>query len=318
MKWVATYVFHVQGALSRGRWSKPGASLEIEILPAWWNSWWFRMFYGTVLLLTASAIYMQRVHQRKRAEEEDRRLRQAQADLVRASRISTMGELSASLAHEIKQPIAAAKTDVQTCIRWLARDVPDLQEAREAASRAIKDIAWASEIMNRISRLFKKGILQREPVEVNDIIREMVALLATETSQHTITVQTKLAEDLPRVIADPVELQQVLMNLMLNSIDSMKELENPGTLRLVTQHAEEGFVMISVIDTGKGVKKEEAEHIFDAFYTTKTEGTGMGLAIGRSIIESHGGRLWFTQNTGPGVTFHFTVPVDSSVKESTK
>ncbi len=313
-----TYVFHVEGALSRGRWSEPGASLEIEVLPAWWNSWWFRMFYGTLILLAASAIYIQRVRQRKRAEAEEKRLRQAQADLVRASRISTMGELTASLAHEIKQPIAAAKTDVQTCMRWLARDVPDLGEAREAASRAIKDVAWASEIMNRISRLFKKGTLQREPIEVNDVIREMVALLDAEMTQHTITVQTKLAEDLPRVIADSVELQQVLMNLMLNSMESMKELENPGTLLIVTQHAEEGFVMISVIDTGKGVKKEEAEHIFDAFFTTKTEGTGMGLAISRSIIESHGGRLWLTQNAGPGVTFHFTLPIDASVKESTK
>ena len=310
-----TYIFHVQGALSRGRWSEPGASLEIDVLPAWWNSWWFRMIYGTLLLLTASAIYMQRVRQKKRAEEEDKRLRQAQADLVRASRISTMGELTASLAHEIRQPIAAAKTDVQTCMRWLARDEPDLEEAREAASRAIKDVAWASEIMNRISRLFKKGTLQREPIEVNDTIREMVAVLNTEMTQHAIAVHTKLAEGLPRVIADQVELQQVLMNLMLNGMESMKELENPGTLLIVTQHGLEGFVMVSIIDTGKGVKPEQVEHIFDAFFTTKNEGTGMGLAISRSIIESHGGRLWFTPNAGPGATFCFTLPIDASAKE---
>jgi C4-dicarboxylate-specific signal transduction histidine kinase len=271
-----------------------------------------------MLLLTASAVYMQRVRRRKRAEEEDKRLRQAQADLVRASRISTMGELTASLAHEIKQPIAAAKTDVQTCIRWLARDVPDLGEAREAASRAIKDVVWAAEVINRIGRLFKKGALAREPIEVNDVIREMVALLDTEMTRHTIAVQTELAEGLPPVIADPVELQQVLMNLMLNGLESMKELETPGTLRIVTEHAEEGFVMISVIDTGKGIKPEQAEHIFDAFFTTKTEGTGMGLAISRSIIESHGGRLWFTANTGPGATFCFTLPIDTSVKGMTK
>jgi C4-dicarboxylate-specific signal transduction histidine kinase len=270
-----------------------------------------------LLLLAAFAIYMQRVRRRERAEEEEQRLRQAQADLVRASRISTMGELTASLAHEIKQPIAAAKTDVQTCLRWLARDVPDLGEAREAASRAIKDVAWASEIMNRISRLFKKGTLPREPVEVNDVIREMVALLDTEMTRHTIAVQTRLAEDLPQVIADQVELQQVLMNLMLNGMESMKELENPRTLRIVTQH-EEGFVKISVIDTGQGVKPEQAEHVFDAFFTTKKEGTGMGLAISRSIIESHGGRLWFTPNTGPGATFCFTLPIDASVKEQIK
>jgi ligand-binding sensor domain-containing protein/signal transduction histidine kinase len=313
-----TYVFHVQGAMSRGRWSEPGASLEIEVLPAWWNSWWFRTFFGTLLLLTASAVYMHRVDQRKRAEEEDKRLRQAQADLVRASRISTMGELTASLAHEIKQPIAAAKIDAQACMRWLARDVPDLAEARDAASRAIKDVVWASEIINRIGRHFKKGTLPREPIEVNDVIREMVALLDTEMTQHLIAVQTKLAEDLPQAIADQVELQQVLMNLMLNGMESMKELENPGTLRIVTQQAEEGFVMISVTDTGKGIQPEQAQHIFDAFFTTKKEGTGMGLAISRSIIESHGGRLWFTPNTGPGATFYFTLPIDASVKEQTK
>jgi signal transduction histidine kinase/ligand-binding sensor domain-containing protein len=311
-----TYVFHVQGAVSRGRWSEPGASLEIEVLPAWWNSWWFRVFYGTLLLLTAFAVYIQRVGQRKRAAEEDERLRQAQADLVRASRISTMGELIASLAHEIKQPIAAARTDVQTCMRWLARDVPDLGEAREAASRAIKDVVWASEIISRIGRHFKKGTLQREPIAVNDVIREMVVLLDTEMTRHTIAVQTTLAEDLPRVIADQVELQQVLMNLMLNGMESMKELENPGTLRIVTQPAEEGFVMISVTDTGKGIQPEQAEHIFDAFFTTKKEGTGMGLAISRSIIESHGGRLWFTPNSGPGATFYFTLPVDASVSQA--
>jgi len=227
-----------------------------------------------------------------------------------------MGELTASLAHEIKQPIAAAKTDVQTCMRWLARDIPDLGEAREAASRAIKDVVWASEIINRIGRHFKKGTLQREPIEVNDVIREMVALLRSEMAQHRIAIHTTLAEDLPQVIADQVELQQVLMNLMLNGMESMRELENPGTLRIVTRAAEDDFVMISVTDTGRGVKPEEAEHIFDAFFTTKKEGTGMGLAISRSIIESHGGRLWFTTNTGPGATFCFTLPIAARVSQA--
>ena len=226
-----TYVFHVEGAMSRGRWSEPGASLEIEVLPAWWNSWWFRTFFGTLLLLTASAVYRYRVGQRKRAAEEDKRLRQAQADTIRASRISAIGGLSPPpWRTKIKQPIAAAKIDAQACIRWLARDVPDLAEARDAASRAIKDVVWASEIINRIGRHFKKGTLQREPIEVNDVIREMVALLDTEMTQHAIAVQTKLAEDLPQAIADQVEFQQVLMNLMLNGMESMKELENPGTL----------------------------------------------------------------------------------------
>ena len=305
-----TYVFQVQGATSRGRWSEPGATLQIEILTAWWNSWWFRILYLTFFLFTAFVIYMNRVRQRNLAKEEDERLRQAQEDLARVSRITTMGELTASLAHEIKQPIAATITDVQTCMRWLARDVPDLGEAREAVSRAIKDAAWASEIINRISRLFKKGSPQRERIEVNDIVREMIALLNTEMTRHSIAVKAELAEGLPQVNADRVQLQQVLMNLMLNGMESMKEMGIPGILRIATSLAEEGFILVSVTDTGKGVRPDEAEQIFKAFYSTKNEGTGMGLTISRSIIESHGGRLWFTPNTGSGVTFQFTLPIE--------
>ncbi len=195
---------------------------------------------------------------------------------------------------------------------------PTWREAREAASRAIKDVVWASEIINRIGRHFKKGTLQREPIEVNDSYPgDGRAIRHRDDSDTRLLFKPTLAEDLPQVIADQVELQQVLMNLMLNGMESMKELENPGTLRIVTQHAEDGFVMISVTDTGKGIEPEQAEHIFDAFFTTKKEGTGMGLAISRSIIESHGGRLWFTPNTGPGATFYFTLPIDASVKEQT-
>jgi C4-dicarboxylate-specific signal transduction histidine kinase len=223
--------------------------------------------------------------------------------------------LTASLAHEIRQPISAAMTDAQTSMRWLARDVPEVGEARAAVSRMIKDIAWASDIISRIRTHFKKGPPQRERIAVNDIVREMIALLNTELREHTAPVHAELGENLPLVVAIRVEVQQVLMNLMLNGLESMKELESPAALRIVTQRSERGFIIVSVVDTGKGIKPEDAEHIFQAFFTTKSEGTGMGLAISRSIIESQGGRLWFTPNTGPGVTFHFTLPIDAGAPQ---
>ena len=161
--------------------------------------------------------------ERKLAREERERLRQAQADLAHINRVTTMGELTASLAHEIKQPITAAMTDAKTCLRWLGRDNPDLAEAREAASRIVKDVTRAADIISSISLLFKKGALQRELVDVNELIREMIVLLRSEANRYSISIRTELAEDLPEVMADRMQLQQVFMNLMLNGIDAMKE-----------------------------------------------------------------------------------------------
>ena len=259
--------------------------------------------------------FIRDISERKQAERERERLHRVQADLAHMTRVSTLGELTASLAHEIRQPISAAMTDAQTSMRWLARDVPEVGEARAAVSRMIQDIAWASDIISRIRTHFKKGSPLRERIAVNDIVGEMIALLDTELTEHTTPVHAELGEDLPLVFAIRVEVQQVLMNLILNGLESMKELESPGTLRIVTQRSEGGFIIVSVIDTGKGIKPEDAEHIFQAFFTTKSEGTGMGLAISRSIIESQGGRLWFTPNTGPGVTFHFTLPIDAGAPQ---
>src|ERR1700719_2675562 len=247
------------------------------------------------------------VTERKRAEQERERLRQAQADLAHLSRVTTMGELTASLAHEIKQPIAAAVTDAKTCLRWLGRDEPDLAEAREAAARIIKDVTRASDIISSLSLLFKKGALQRELVDVNELIREMIVLLRSEASRYSISIRTELAEDLPKVMADRVQLQQVFMNLMLNGIDAMKETSDGSELTIKSE-AGDGQLLISVSDTGVGLPSEQADEIFRAFFTTKDNGTVMGLAISRSIIESHGGRLWATANAGPGATLQFTLP----------
>jgi PAS domain S-box-containing protein len=256
------------------------------------------------------------VTERKRAEEERERLRQAQADLARVNRVTTMGELSASLAHEIKQPIAAAITDANTCLRWLARDEPDLQEARAAALRVVKDATRASEIVSHVRLLFKKGSLQREPVDVNEIIREMIVLLHNETTRYSIVVQTRLAEDLPKIRGDRVQLQQVMMNLILNSIEAMRDVDGTRELTIKSEPAENGKIMISVSDTGVGLPTQEMDQLFNAFFTTKDHGTGMGLSISRSIIESHDGRLWAAANSAQGASFHFTLPTKIEVDES--
>jgi PAS domain S-box-containing protein len=245
------------------------------------------------------------IEERKCAEEA---LREAQANLARVSRVTTMGELTASLAHEIRQPIAAAVTDANTCLRWLGRDQPDVAEGREAAARIIKDVTRASDIISRIRLLFKKGPPQRESLVVNELIHEMIALLRSEASRYSISIRGELASDLPNLMADRVQLQQVLMNLMLNGIEAMKDMGTAGELTIKSQQDDNRQLLISVVDTGVGLQPEQAEQIFDAFFTTKIQGTGMGLPISRSIIESHGGRLWATSNSGPGATFQFTLP----------
>ena len=244
------------------------------------------------------------VTERKFAEEA---LRQAQADLAHVNRVTTMGELTASLAHEIKQPIAAAVTNAKTCLRWLRRDCPNLEEAGEAASRMVEDVTRATDIISSISMQFKKGVPQRELVDVNELIREMIVLLRGEANRHSISIRTELGEALPKVMADRVRLQQVFMNLMLNGIDAMKGTAARGELTIKSE-ARDRQLLISVSDTGVGFTPEQAERIFQTFFTTKDNGTGMGLPISRSIIESHGGRLWASGASGKGATFQFTLP----------
>jgi PAS domain S-box-containing protein len=247
------------------------------------------------------------VTERKQADEERERLRQAQAHLAHLSRVTTMGELTASLAHEIRQPISAAVTNARTCLRWLGRDEPDVAEACEAASRLVRDVTRAADIIARISSLFKKDALQRELVDVNELIREMIVLLRSEASRYSISIRTELAEDLPKVIGDRVQLQQVFMNLMLNGIDAMKETSGRSELAIKSE-IDVGQLLISVSDNGVGLPVGQVDQIFRAFFTTKDNGTGMGLPISRSIIESHGGRLWATGDCGRGATFQFTLP----------
>jgi PAS domain S-box-containing protein len=253
--------------------------------------------------------------ERKLAREERERLRQAQADLAHIHRVTTMGELTASLAHEVNQPIAAASTNANTCLRWLAGDTPNVEEARAAAMRIVKDGKRAAEIIKRIRLLFKKGTPEREPVDVNEVVREMTILLGGETTRYNVVVTTDLPQYLPQVTADRVQLQQVLMNLMLNGIDAMKDVDGTRQLTIKSQRLENEQLMLSVSDTGVGLPVQEADQIFKAFFTTKPHGTGMGLSISRSIIESHGGRLWAGDNSPRGATFYFTLPTKAEAQE---
>ena len=252
--------------------------------------------------------------ERKLAREERERLRQAQAELAHINRVTTMGELTASLAHEVNQPIAAAVTDANTCLRWLTRDHPDVEEARGAASRVMKDVTRAAEIISRVRLLFKKGSPRRELVEVNEAIREMIVLLGSEATRYGISVRTDLAAALPQIVGDRVQLQQVLMNLMLNGIDAMKDMNAGGELTIKSLKAEDQQVLVSVSDTGVGLPAQQVDQIFKAFFTTKSYGTGMGLSISRSIVESHGGRLWATHNSPRGASFHLTLPTRGEVQ----
>jgi len=250
--------------------------------------------------------------ERKHAEEA---LREAQSDLARVSRVTTMGELTASLAHEVNQPIAAAVTNANTCLRWLTREHPDLEEARAAAIRIVNDGKRAAEIISRVRQLFKKGAPQRELVDINEIIREMMVLLRGETRRYNIVVETELLADLPQVMADRVQLQQVLMNLMINGIEAMKDTDGTRELAIRSRRKEKEEVVVSVADSGVGLPSQGKEQIFNAFFTTKPQGTGMGLRISRSIIESLGGRLWAADNPPRGASFHFALSTKIEAKE---
>ena len=254
-------------------------------------------FVGTVIDVT----------ERKRADEERERLSRLEIELAHINRVSMMGELAASIGHEIKQPIAAAVTNARTCLRWLKRDRPDLEEAREAASRMVEDVMRSAEIINRTSSLYKKDAPQRELVNVNEVIGEIVALLHNEAARFGISIRSDLAADVPTAAGDRVQLQQVLMNLIINAIDAMKGMDGTREITIVSQCNADDELLVSVSDNGVGLPPDK-DRIFDAFFTTKPHGTGMGLAISRTIIESHGGCLSATSNPGRGARFFFTLP----------
>jgi PAS domain S-box-containing protein len=246
------------------------------------------------------------ISDRKRAEKERERLRQIEEDLARINRVSTLGELTASIAHEIRQPIAAVITSADACLRWLTRNPPNMERASLAVTRVREDGTRAAKVIDRLRSFYTKARPPvREWVDVNEVAREILVLLRSEANRYSISMRMELAAELPKTKADRVQLQQVFMNLMLNGIEAMKD--TGGELSIKSERTDDGQPRISVSDTGVGLPAEGADRIFDAFYTTKPQGTGMGLAITRSIVESHGGRLWASANPGRGATFKFTL-----------
>jgi C4-dicarboxylate-specific signal transduction histidine kinase len=243
------------------------------------------------------------IAERKQAEEA---LLDTRAELDRVTRATYLGQLTASIAHEINQPLAAVVMNAKACVRWLAGDSPNLEEARAAAFRIANDGTRAAEIISRMRLLFEKGAPQRELVDVNELIREMIALLRSEATRHSVSVRTVLAADLPKVMGDRVQLQQLMINLMTNGIHAMKDVDQARELAIQSQRSDE-HLLVSVGDTGVGLPPQR-DQIFNAFFTTKPHGTGMGLSISRSIVESHGGRLWAADNSPRGATFSLTLP----------
>jgi PAS domain S-box-containing protein len=255
-------------------------------------------FVGALMDITA----------RKQGEEA---LRTAQAELAHVTRVTTIGELTASIAHEVNQPLTAIVTNGNACLRWLAAQPPNLEEAREAVERIIKDGHRASEVIARIRALVKKTPPQKEWLDIYEIILEVIALARSEVQRHRVALQTQFSADLPRVHGDRIQLQQVLLNLIMNGIEAMSGVQ-PEPRELLVQSGNDGSnrVLIAVRDNGIGLDPKHLAHLFDAFYTTKPTGLGMGLAISRSIIEGHGGRIWAEANAPHGAVFQFTLPVE--------
>ena len=274
------------------------------------------------------------ITERKRAEEElhqkEVSLREAQTELAHVSRVTTMGELAASIAHEVNQPLAGMVTNASASLRWLSRDSPNLDEAREAIRRIIRDGNRAGDVISRMRALFKKASKTKERLDINEAINEVVILAQSEVQRNRVSLQTKLANDLPLILGDRVQLQQVILNLLINAIEAMSAAgEGPRELWVSSEkvtaisgqseedtlkdkslaEAEWTHVLIAVRDSGPGLDPNSLGRLFDAFYTTKPQGLGMGLAISRSIVEVHGGRLWAGANAPRGAVFQFTLPI---------
>jgi len=249
------------------------------------------------------------IEDRKRAEQERERRYQLEAELAHINRVSMMGELTASIAHEVNQPLSGVVSNGSACLRWLAGKTPNMEEAREAARRIVRDGKRAAEVIGRIRSMTKKNGTPREELDLNQTIREVLALVSDEAKKNNVVIQTSFAENVFPIFGDRVQLQQVVLNLVINAIEAMSNIEEQGReLAIITRNADSDQVQVTVQDSGKGLDPDTMPNIFDPFYTTKPSGMGMGLAISRSILEAHAGQLWVAANDGRGTSFHFTLP----------
>ena len=251
------------------------------------------------------------ITERKRAEDERARLHQLEADFAHINRVSMMGELTASIAHEVNQPLSGVVSNASACLRWLAADTPNVEEARETARRIVRDGKRAAEIIGRIRALTKRTAEHREKLDLNATIREVLPLVGDEAKKRGVIIRTSFAEEIVPVVGDGVQLQQVVLNLVMNGLEAMSTVtDRPRELVIASRNAEQDQVEVTIQDSGIGLDPGQSVRIFDAFYTTKPTGMGMGLSICRSILQAHSGRLWATANDGPGTTFHFSLPME--------
>ncbi len=246
------------------------------------------------------------------ARENDRRYRDMQTALAHANRVATMGQLTASIAHEVNQPLAAVLSNAEACLRWLDRGTPDLDGVRRSVEWIIDDGNRASEVIRRIRALANKTDIEKAPLDINDVIREVIALVHRELTSRQVSLRMELAPALPMILGDRVQLQQVIINLVMNGIEAMRSItDRPRELVILSRQDETQQVLVSVTDCGVGISAENADRLFNPFFTTKSGGMGMGLSICRSIMEAHDGRLWTAANVPHGATFQFTLPVNA-------
>ncbi|MBV8834366.1 MAG: GAF domain-containing protein, partial [Acidobacteriaceae bacterium] len=283
----------------------------------------FRWFVMTALPLTDQDNHVLRwcnlitdIHDRKAAEEKLRQtqedLRKTQAEFAHVNRVMTMGELTASIAHEVNQPLAAIVSSGDSCAAWLSNEPPNLDKARAAASRMVQAATQASEIVQRIRGLFQKSTSMSEAIDVNGVIEETISFVHREAQRKNVSLRTELAVGLPSVNGDRIQLQQVILNLMMNGLEAMAGLDSePKSLLIQSALANQRELLVAVADTGPGIDAAHAGRLFAPFFTTKPHGTGMGLRISRSIIEAHGGRLWAEKNVPRGAAFHFILPINA-------